>query len=166
MTIARKRAGKRSNWATPAALFARYHTRYRFTCDRAAEAWNAKLPTFFSEEQNALEQVWTGCGFTNPPYDDLWPWCAQALAATLGKERTSELELLLLPVRTDRDWFHEIVLPFARIEYLRGRVNMVPPPEWKGRNNQPAEASMIVVFERRIHAGDFGRNGDADRRAR
>lgn len=151
-------AGKRSNWSTPPALFERYHRRHRFTIDLAAAASNAKLKRFFSEKDDALEQEWRGRGWCNPPYDDLWPWVAKAFAATLGTERTLDLVCMLLPVRTGQPWFHEIVRPFGQIEWLRGRVNMVPPPGWTGRNNQPAEDSMIVVFERRIHASAFGRN--------
>lgn len=155
MTITRMRAGTRGNWATPPKLFERYHRRYRFTVDLAAEAWNAKLPTYYTIQDDALRQTWRGRGWCNPPYHELWRWLEKAYHAVLGRERTMELAGYLIPVRTDQDWFHEIVLPYARIEWIRGRVNMIPPPGWDGPSDTPAEASMFVVFEKRYHAKEF-----------
>jgi phage N-6-adenine-methyltransferase len=147
VTIARKQAGTRSNWATPQWLFDHYTDRFRFTLDAAAEAWNAKCAAFITEEQDALKTSWSGRVWLNPPYHDLNPWLRTAhIEAHIT--RNAELVCMLLPVRTSTLWFQEFVLPFAHVEWLPHRVCFDPPPTWTGKKDSPAEDSMVVVFER------------------
>ena len=149
MTIQRIRhgAGERANWSTPVWLFKHYNDRYRFTIDLAAEKWNAKCARYFTIEDDALSQAWEGRGFLNPPYNEIAPWVERAYQQTRVK-KSAEVVLLLLPARTSRPWFLEIVKPFALVEYLESRVCFDPPPGWGGKKDSPAEDSLVAVFER------------------
>ena len=62
-------SSQRQNWATPQDLFDELDNEFNFTIDVCAEKWNAKVDRFWSEEDDALEQDWSGerC-FMNPPY--------------------------------------------------------------------------------------------------
>jgi hypothetical protein len=46
----------------------------------------------------------------------------------------------LLPARTDTHWWHEYVLPYAEIRFLRGRV------KFNGTRNSAPFPSAIAIF--------------------
>ena len=48
---------------------------------------------------------------------------------------------MLLPARTDTIWFHEWVLPYADIYFIKGRLKF-----GNSKNSAPFP-SMIVVFD-------------------
>ena len=54
-----------------------------------------------------------------------------------GRQRV----VMLLPARTDTKWFHDWVLPYGKIEFLRGRL------KFGGCDNPAPFPSMIVIFE-------------------
>lgn len=57
-----------------------------------------------------------------------------------------------LPARTDVGWFHDFVLPYARIQWLRGRVHYIDPegPARIAEGLKPREGppvgTMIAVY--------------------
>lgn len=61
--------------STPASLFDPLHAEHRFTVDAAASPANAKLPRFWTLEDDALSRSWAGERvFCNPPYSDIRAW--------------------------------------------------------------------------------------------
>lgn len=48
---------------------------------------------------------------------------------------------MLLPARTDTKWFHEWVLPYAEIYFIKGRLKF-----GDSKNSAPFP-SMIVIFD-------------------
>jgi len=141
------------NWATPRALFDELSRRYGpFSVDAAAEANNTKVEAcFFTEAEDALHPRldWTdGTGpstvWCNPPYDNIGAWISKA-RQQIAKGVCRRV-VFLIPARTSTDWFHDQVLPFGRVEYLRGRVSFDPPPGVE--RSSAFEHSMVVVFER------------------
>jgi len=48
--------------------------------------------------------------------------------------------VVLLPARTDTKLFHEYILPYSKIEFLRGRL------KFKGAKHGAPFPSMIVTF--------------------
>lgn len=95
--------------ATTRETFALLHERFRFTVDVAASAHNAKLPRFYSIEDDGLAQSWAGERvWCNPPYSLIEPWIEKAHAET-----DAELIVLLLPAnRTEQGWWQRQVEPF------------------------------------------------------
>lgn len=143
-----KTASSRQGWSTPQWLFAHYNSRYLFTLDAAASPHNAKTPFFYSEAEDGLKLPWKGRVWLNPPYNNILLWVERAYLYTRDSGSEVELVCLLLPVRTSTHWFQDYVHPFAaRIEYLPKRVAFIPPPDWTGRASNPAEDSMVVLFE-------------------
>jgi hypothetical protein len=66
-------------WPTPAAVFTALDDRYHFTLDACATPENAKCDRFFTPEQDALKQEWTGSVFCNPPYGrEIGAWIRKA----------------------------------------------------------------------------------------
>lgn len=132
----RPRMGDR--WATPSEVFAKYHAKYDFTVDLAAEAHNAKLPRYFAD---GLHTKWDGeRGWCNPPYSAIDPWIAKATEA--------DLACFLLPARVDRPWFttawdREACRPRDgwTVDFPEGRVR------FEGAGVDPNWASMVLVWE-------------------
>ena len=110
--------------ATPQAFFDYLHRRFAFTVDAAALPYNAKLPRFWSPEDDGLAQDWTGERvWCNPPFSAIEPWVIKA------RDGGAELAVLLLPAnRTDLDWWHDHIEPERdrggrlKVEFLPGRL--------------------------------------------
>jgi phage N-6-adenine-methyltransferase len=112
---------KTDNHPTPQALFDRLHKEFKFTCDAAASAENAKCDLFFNRRQNGLSQNWgKHVVFLNPPYGRcIAEWANKALEAS----RKGATVVMLVPARTDTAWFHDVALsPRAQVRFVRGRI--------------------------------------------
>lgn len=119
--------GCTDEWFTRACDFAPLHREFNFTLDACATKESAKLPRFFTPEQNGLVYSWVAERvWCNPPYSpgNLERWvakCAQEAAAG------AELVVALLPRRTDVRWWHSHIEPgrlrgSVEVRFLRGRL--------------------------------------------
>lgn len=117
-------------WPTPLPLFRQLSAEFDLELDVCANAGNAKLPHFFDRAKDSLQQRWAPRRvWMNPPYGrETGKWTLKALE----ESRAGSLVVSLLPAWTDRAWFHDHVLPFAEIRWIRKRVaftaNGAPPP--------------------------------------
>lgn len=131
---------KSVEWYTPMEIFKPLYDQYQFTLDVCARDIDAAmLPKFFTPEQDGLAQDWTGerC-WMNPPY-------GRGIDKWVAKARNHNV-VALLPARTDTKWFHEHVLPYGVITFLRGRVKFI-----NGETGQPMAPApfpcMIVRWD-------------------
>src|SRR4051812_24333827 len=87
------------NLETTPEMFAALHERFRFTIDVAALPHNAKLPRYFTPDEDGLAQSWAGERvWCNPPYSNIEPWARKARI-----DCDAELAVLLLPAnRTEQ----------------------------------------------------------------
>ena len=135
---------------TPDHIFRALNARFRFTLDVAASGHNAKLPRFFSLDDDGLSQSWRGERvWCNPPYSDLSSWVRKASI------QEAELCVMLIPAnRTDQKWWHRYIEPrrgdgTVWVEFLQGRVRFRFPPgdPRRGRaGDSPPFASCLLVF--------------------
>jgi phage N-6-adenine-methyltransferase len=156
----------KDDWETPDDLFARYDASYHFTLDAAANERNHKCPRWYGpggivEDALLLEDEWPLDDriWLNPPYSRGLQTRFVKQAALCGNH--GGLVVCLLPARTDTKLFHEVIQPFGKIEFLKGRVKFINPDSpllrkptpsvIEGRhapNNTAPFPSMIVVFGR------------------
>jgi len=136
-------SSNREDWATPWELFHKVAKQHGpFDLDVCATRENAKCPEYFSPDQNSLSLAnpWRGRCWMNPPYGrQIGLWLEKALKSV--QEGTAQKVVCLIPARTDTAWWHNYVLPFGRIEFLRGRV------KFEGAQQGAPFPSAIVVFE-------------------
>jgi len=105
-------------WATPQYLFDHYDVLYGFDLDVCATPENAKCARFFTKEDDALKQQWTGRCWMNPPYGrTMRRWMKKAYESALA----GAVVVCLVPARTDTIWWHEYAMQ-GGVEFLRGRV--------------------------------------------
>lgn len=113
----------KQDWETPKSLFEELDKRFSFDLDAAANANNAKLPVYFTETENALEQQWEGNVFCNPPYgrgNAIYKWVSKAYEEYIRDPNRTIV--LLIPARTETAYFHDFIFGKAKVEFLRGRL--------------------------------------------
>lgn len=122
-------------WATPPGFAEKYGP---FDLDPAATAENAKAPKYYTRAECGLTRDWgTGRVWLNPPYGrTIGKWVAKAVEAA-DKGATV---VCLLPARTDTRWWHDCVIPFGKVEFLKGRL------KFGGAKNSAPFPSALVVF--------------------
>ena len=132
-------SSQRSNWETPQDLFDKLNAEFNFTLDPCASNDNAKCQKYFTQEQDGLKQDWQGeTVFCNPPYGrEIEKWVSKAYQESL---KPDTLVVMLLPSRTDTTWFHDYILQYGKIDFIKGRLKF-----GRSKNSAPFP-SMIVVF--------------------
>lgn len=105
--------GKRSQtWQTPRMFFQSLHKRYGFTMDGASSNGNKLLPIGSTAE---TPLPWDGERvFCNPPWSNIRPFVELAAKA--------EFACLLVPARTNAEWFHRALKLGAIPRYFLGRL--------------------------------------------
>lgn len=137
----------RNDWETPFWLFDRLHDEFRFDVDAAAQPHNAKLPTYWTPEQDGLRQPWAGLRvFCNPPYlgGRKAHWVGKAASEVAAGH--CPLAVLVLPADTESFWWHDIVMPAAsEIRFIRGRIHFLLNGK-RAPNSRPVFNSAVIVF--------------------
>lgn len=140
---------------TDPALFAQLHRRFGFTIDVAASARNAKLPCFYTIEEDGLRQPWAGERvWCNPPYSDIRTWVEKAWAEVLGP-RSPALVVMLLPAnRTEQRWWQELIEPtrdkggVLRVEFIANRQRFVAHDADRiGPNERPPFGVCLAIWD-------------------
>lgn len=153
---------------TPSALFEAVNKKFGpFTLDAAASRENTKCTSYFTEEQDGLNQKWTGVVWCNPPYGretkasrGTAAWFRKAVAE-IDKGHAERI-VILAPSYTDLAYFHEVIFPRVNtIIYIKSRVKFDGPNICKGGTAR--HASALYVFEksksRGIKIGSIYRDG-------
>lgn len=130
-------SSRKTTWETPNAFFEYVHKEFRFDIDLSATESNSKLPNFYSPEQDALKQKWSGTCWLNPPYGDMPRWVGKAYASA----RAGATVVCLLPVKTAAHWWHDLVMRHAKeVRFIRGQIQFV------GADLPAPFSSALVVF--------------------
>ena len=122
---------------TPRGLQRALDHEFGFTLDVAADDKRHVTDTFFTKADDGLKQEWAPetC-FLNPPYSAIKPWLVKALE----ESRKGATVVALLPVRTSVGWFHDLVLPFAEVRFIRGRLR------WENHESTAPFSSMVCIY--------------------
>ena len=128
-------------WETPQYLFDELNEEFEFTLDAAASLTNHKCNHFYTKEDNGLAATWQSERvFCNPPYGrDLGRWIDKAFTEVY--QRYCPLAVLLLPARTDVEWFHRYVYNKAEVRFIKGRLH------YGGSEHAAPFPSMIVIYK-------------------
>lgn len=130
-------------WSTPPAYFEEVSKRFGpFDLDPCARPETAKAPKFYTKADDGLVQPWFGRVWVNPPYSCPKVWCAKARDEVAAKRAT--LVVMLLPAAVDTHWFHDLVLPFADVEFIRGRLRF---HGWEGTPiGSPTAGNILAIY--------------------
>lgn len=133
---------KSIEWGTPPEIFNPINEEFDFTLDVSAIKSNTKCDKFFTPEEDGLKQKWDNetC-WCNPPYGrQVKDWCIKA------KEQTKKgtTTVLLIPCKTNTNWWHDIVIPHAEIRFLRGRVKFLLPDGQQTTQALPWSLAFVI----------------------
>lgn len=153
----RKRGAKPEidNRATPPEVFDPLHERFRFTLDACALPHNAKLPRYFTPEQDGLKQSWYNESvWCNPPFSNIRPWIEKAWDESV---RTKCVVMLVPANRTEQKWWQDLIEPFRddrrlcrkrlRVEFLAGRTRFIKVgADGVGANERPPFGCCLLIW--------------------
>lgn len=161
----RQQVGKRGarpeidDRAITAEDFAPLHERFRFTIDAAATAENARLPRYWTTEDDALRQNWARERvWCNPPHSQPLLERFVRKAGENYDALTGDLVVMLVPAnRTEQPWWQELVEPHRdggsrvsclRTEFLAGRIRFLAPGQAEiGPNERPPYGCCLLIWE-------------------
>lgn len=130
---------KTDEWETPQELFDSLNDEFHFTIDVCATKENAKVKRFYTKDQDGLKQNWEGeTVWCNPPYGRaMYAWIHKCYKHSIVGGGTA---VMLIPSRTDTKAFHDWILPYAELRFVRGRL------KFGGSKTNAPFPSVIVVF--------------------
>lgn len=142
MTYSPEIQSGKTDWETPQYFFNYLNSFYHFNLDVCADERNHKMIPYFSINDDALKQNWTGTCFMNPPYGyGIYWWIKKAF----DEGQKGNKIVCLLPSRTDNSWFHEFVMKASEIIFIRGRIHFT------NSKQSPQFGSIIVIFEKTLN---------------
>lgn len=153
-------SSKKEDWETPGSFFDELNKEFDFNLDAAASDGNAKCNRYLTEEEDALNCSWGMSNwfrilgyrrksrvFLNPPYGKtVGLWVAKSVEEV--SSGNAEVVVMLLPARTDTQYFHKYIwdneqhCPRSGVEvrFVKGRL------KFGGATNSAPFPSMVVVF--------------------
>lgn len=133
-----------NNWYTPVDFYEKLNNEFNFDYD-PCPAFEGEITT----DIDGLIQPWGKCNYVNPPYEKKIKEAFVKKAVTFMY--TGITSVMLLPVSTSTDLFHDIIKPHAtEIRFLKRRIkfqkkdkdgNLFTP------KNGGMHDSMIVIFK-------------------
>lgn len=113
---------RRDQAQTPLPFFKRVNREFHFDLDAAALPATAKCRHYFTPDDDAFSREWHGSVWLNPPYwhVNLAKWIAKAFEEA---QTNAKVVVVLVPNRTDTDWWRDYALRAAEIKFIRGRLN-------------------------------------------
>ena len=136
----------KQEWETPDEIFDILNDEFSFTFDLAADSNNAKVINYFTKEQDAITQEWIeDVNWLNPPYggtskNSLKNWVKKSYEQTQKYDNTI---VLLIPARTNTNWWHQYCMLADKIYFVKGRIKFV------GAKYGLPQPLAIIVFRKR-----------------
>lgn len=146
MSHRQHRESTKDDWQTPADLFKKLNSRFKFTGDACASDDNHLCDNFFTIDDSALEASWSELGprvFINPPYSMTSTFMGRCWGAL--RDRQVELVVAVVPSTCEVKWFHKYVLGKAsEVWFTKGRVDFVNPDTQMSANGNVVGTAIIV----------------------
>ena len=109
----KSRISKTDNHVTPPEFYAMLDAEFQFDDDPCPISGNG-----------GLSRKWGKRVFMNPPYSNPTPWVEKAYKESLD----GSLVIGLLRGDTSTMWFHNWVLPYATLRFVKGRLKFTGKP--------------------------------------
>ena len=130
------------NWATPKYFYDKLNEEFNFDFDPCPLNEGEISP-----DKDGLLIEWGGVNFVNPPYSRELK--EAFVAKALEESKKGKVVVMLLPVSTSSDLFHDLIQPNAKeIRFVKRRIKFIGV-NTKGElvdNKSPMHDSMIVIF--------------------
>jgi len=130
-------------WETPQWLFDALDHEFAFTIDGAATKESAKCAKYATAQDTSnMDADWTDERvFCNPPYSDIETFVRRALQTSAPR---ASIAVLLLPVRTDSDWFRMLIEQEVELRWFRKRISFL---ENGIEQTSPRFTSLVAIVK-------------------
>lgn len=129
------------HWETPDYFFKLLDDEFHFTLDPCASDFNHKCKKYYTIKEDGLKQDWSNeVVFVNPPFSNIKEWVKKCYQEGL-KENT--IVVMIIPSRTDTQYWHEFVMSAVEIRFCEGRVNFLRNGE-KPKNGSTFPLAVVV----------------------
>lgn len=116
-------------WRTPEDFYNELDKEFKFDFDPCPPN-----PTF-----DGLNIQWKKSNFINPPYGrKIIHWIKKAYE----ESKKGKTCVLLIPSRTDTQWWHQYVMKSKDVRFIKGRL------KFSGHKNSAPFPSCVVVFKK------------------
>ena len=125
-------------WGTPAHILEQ-HKGFYDPCPFPTPTWNGLDIDWLSHKKI----------FCNPPYSNIAPFakkCKDTLLEAQEKDISIEIKLLI-PARTDTRYFHDHIYPYAKLEFLRGRLKFRDLTGVSAKPTSAPFASVMCIYQ-------------------
>lgn len=133
------------DWCTPAYIL-------KYIKQKYFNGYDFFDPCPINPDFDGLKIPWKQRNYINPPYNqkDKEAFIYKAFEESLKANTTC---VMLLPVSTSTKIFHDLILPNAKIEFLKGRVKFIGINSKGERvdNKCGQHDSMIITFAKVIN---------------
>ena len=102
---------KSDDWETPDIVFKIIEKEFSFSKDQFFD------PCPLNYKLDALNIEWNKINFVNPPYSLLKEFISKSI-----QESKTKIIILLLPCKTDQQWFHDIWKLRNHVYWFKGRL--------------------------------------------
>lgn len=140
---------ERLDWGTPQKVFNWASNRWGpYHVDLAASAWNRKCLNFLGETENALGKDWDFWsfqkkrGWLNPPYGRMLKPFAKQVSRQLSEGNITSVTMLV-PSRTDTEWFSILMSHAVEVVFIRGRL------KFEGASNSAPFPSVLIHLRKK-----------------
>ena len=132
-------SSKNNTWETPVEFYRELNKRFNFTLDPCCTPSTAKCAKYFTEDDDGLNQDWSGeTVFMNPPYGrSIGKWIEKAYTSSRSEGTTV---VCLIPSRTDTKYWHKYCMKAHEIHFVKGRL------KFGTSTNSAPFPSAVVVF--------------------
>ena len=111
----KNRSAIHDTWLTPAAFYRKLDMRFCFDDFDPCPPNHERLDGF-----DGLTCPWPERVYINPPYSQAGK--EGFIKKAIGESMEGKLVVMLLPVSTSTRVFHELILPWGRVEFIKGRL--------------------------------------------
>lgn len=138
-------SSQRLDWQTPKAVYEVLDAEFGFTDDPCPV-----VDDWFHLREDGLSRDWGEVSFCNPPYGtQIGKWVKKAHQ----QWRKGRTVVLLIPSRTDTQWWHRFVMEATEIRFIEGRL------KFGNATTSAPFPSAIVVFRAEPRADEGGEDG-------
>ena len=143
-------SSEKHTWETPQDFFNKLDNIFNFTLDACAEWHTAKVPCYYTKEQDAIKQEWKGVIWCNPPYGrEQVKFITKALEEHTKHNSTV---VLLIPARPDTKVWQDVIFPNAsQVCFVRGRLRF-----GESKENAPFPCALVVFSSKVFDLSSFG----------
>ena len=133
----------RDSWQTPKEMFNKLNSEFKFSMDVCASHENKLVEhSYWTKENDALNQNWGFESWCNPPYSNITPWVEKAII----EHAQGCTIVMLVPADTSVKWFKLAYESCNEVRFISGRISFINAETQKPVNGNN-KGSVLFIWK-------------------